>query len=95
MRKAYEQFLKVLLIASILITLGFVDGAAAGWMNPCSKNPCMAKNPCAAKNIPIRKKPIKDANVLKEMGEKLWVDTKLGKSGLSCSTTMSTPPAPG
>ena len=86
MYTVYERFLKILLIATILITAGFVNGAAAEGMNPCSKNPCMAKNPCAAKNIPIRKKAIKDAVMLKEMGEKLWVDTKLGKSGLSCST---------
>ncbi len=86
MYTVYKQFLKVLLIASMLITLGLIDGASAEGMNPCSKNPCMAKNPCATKNIPIRKKPIKDAAMLKEMSEKLWGDTKLGKSGLSCST---------
>lgn len=86
MRTAYKQFLKVFLIAFMLITAGLIDGVSADGMNPCSKNPCMAKNPCAAKNIPIRKNTIKDAALLKEMSEKLWGDTKLGKSGLSCST---------
>ena len=86
MKTVYERFFKVLLIVSMLITVGLIDGASAERMNPCSKNPCMAKNPCATKNIPIRKKPIKDAAMLKEMSERLWNDTKLGKAGLSCST---------
>ncbi|MBI5344816.1 MAG: hypothetical protein HZB83_05695 [Deltaproteobacteria bacterium] len=86
MRTVYGKLSKVLLIAAVLTTLGFADGAAAKDKNPCSKNPCMAKNPCAAKNIPIRTNPIMDPAKLKEMGEKLWADTKLGTSGLSCGT---------
>ena len=59
--------------------------------NPCGKNPCGMKNPCAAnpcamKPKPIRKTTIKDSAKLMAMGEKLWVDTKLGSSGLSCGT---------
>ncbi|MBI5971450.1 MAG: hypothetical protein HY884_09890 [Deltaproteobacteria bacterium] len=82
MRTVYGRFLlKAMLIAPLLITLGFADGAAAK-----DKNPCMAKNPCAAKNIPIRKNPVKDPAALKETGEKLWLSVALGTSGASCST---------
>lgn len=70
----------------------FAGFAHAGDMNPCAKNPCavknpcMAKNPCAMKPKPIRKTAITDNVKLMGMGEKLWNDTKLGKSGVACAT---------
>ncbi len=86
MRRVYGRLLSLLLIAPVFITLSFAGVASAKDKNPRSKNPCAAKNPCVAKNIPIRKNPIKDPSGLKEMGEKLWGDASLGRSGLSCAT---------
>lgn len=77
----YGKFLKIFLAASVLMTIGFVDGAAAN-----DKNPCTPKNPSASKNIPIRKTPIKDSVELKEMSMKLWGSAALGTSGASCGT---------
>ncbi|TAN59877.1 hypothetical protein EPN18_09625 [bacterium] len=69
------KFLKVFLVASVFITLSFIDVAAAE-----------DKNPCASKNIPIRKNAIKDSVALKEMGIKLWGSTAMGTSGTACGT---------
>ncbi|MEE8423807.1 MAG: cytochrome C peroxidase [Thermodesulfobacteriota bacterium] len=56
-------------------------------VNPCAANPCAA-NPCGAKMKvkPIRSGKIKSLNDAVNLGEKLWKDTKLGSSGLSCNT---------
>lgn len=63
--------------------------------NPCAaRNPCSMKNPCAARarvrtpsgNTPIRKYRMTEYEEVRAMGEKLWVDTTLGKSGTSCNT---------
>ncbi len=55
--------------------------------NPCAANPCNA-NPCGVKMKvkPIRTEKIKSLNDAVNLGEKLWKDTKLGNSGLSCDT---------
>ncbi len=69
-------------------------------VNPCATNPCATKNPCAvnpcavnpcavnpcAVNPPLRKKGIKSQKVAIKMGKRLWNDTKLGNSGLSCNS---------
>ncbi len=62
-----------------------------GIINPCGakmSNPCGMSNPCSAKmkNKPIRNYPLKDYGKVVDRGERLWVDSTLGKSGLSCST---------
>ena len=55
--------------------------------NPCAKNPCnpCGKNPCA-KMKPIRKHAVKDEVYSLKMGEKLWSDSSIGNSGMSCAT---------
>ncbi len=57
--------------------------------NPCA-NPCAVKNPCSMKdssgNSPIRKWRLTDYESVLDRGERLWVDSTLGKSGSSCST---------
>ena len=77
---------KTFLAFSVFVLFGLADDSFAKDANPCARNPCMAKNPCAAKNTPIRKNPIKDSAKLKEKGEKLWADTALGTSGMTCGT---------
>jgi hypothetical protein len=59
--------------------------------NPCAVNPCGVKNacnPCASKTQvkPIRSERITSLDEAVRYGEKLWKDTKLGTSGLSCDT---------
>jgi len=57
--------------------------------NPCSMgaNPCSMKNPCASSGlIPLRHRAIKGKKQLKKMAVRLWNDTSLGTSGLSCNT---------
>ncbi len=59
--------------------------------NPCAANPCAMKNPCAAKQaaeavIPIRKWPLKNYNSVVKKGARLWNDTRLGTSGISCAS---------
>jgi len=39
--------LPVLLVSSLVLSVGFVGDSIAGEHNPCAKNPCVAKNPCA------------------------------------------------
>jgi hypothetical protein len=55
--------------------------------NPCGGNPCAA-NPCGAKMKvkPIRTEKIMSLKDAVNLGEKLWKDTTLGSSGLSCNT---------
>ena len=79
--------LSAFLVLPLIMAGGYDVNAHAEGMNPCSvKNPCGMKNPCAMKPKPIRKKPVTDSATLLQMGEKLWSDTKLGKSGLACAT---------
>ena len=61
--------------------------AAKNACNPCAANPC-ATNPCGVKMKvkPIRTEKIKSLNDAVNLGGKLWKDTKLGNSGLSCDT---------
>ena len=58
--------------------------------NPCSLNPYSVKNVCsvapAAENKPIRRFVMTDMEKVEVYGEELWTDTKLGTSGLSCSS---------
>lgn len=61
----------------LLITLAGSE-AEAKRMNPC--------NPCAAKKKQIRKKHVTDFKKLISMGEKLWNNENMGKSGFSCMT---------
>jgi len=42
--------LPVLLVSSLVLSVGFIGDVIAGEKNPCAKNPCSAKNPCVAKN---------------------------------------------
>ncbi len=61
--------------------------------NPCAANPCAAKNPCAtnpcASNPPLRNKAFKSNRKAVKAGKKLWNNTKLGTSGLSCNSCHS------
>lgn len=64
--------------------------------NPCgAKNPCMMNNPCApgnvcnpcgASNPPLRHKALKNNRKAVKMGKKLWNNSKLGTSGMSCNS---------
>lgn len=87
----------VFLAVMLIMAGGVADNARAARKNPCSKNPCAAinpcamKNPCAAKqagaqNKPIRKYRMTDQAKVLKLGEKLWNDPELGKSGSSCAT---------
>jgi len=79
--------LSAFLVLPLIMAGGFGVYAHAEGMNPCSaKNPCGMKNPCSMKPKPIRKKPVTDSGKLLQMGEKLWSDNQLGKSGLACAT---------
>ena len=69
----------------LIISEVFIDDAQAKEKNPCAKNPCAKKE----KAKPIRKSTITDSAKLMEMGEKLWNNDKLGKSGMSCATCHS------
>lgn len=86
MRRTVKRLIHASAALAIVAAFGLTDAATAREKNPYSKNPCMMKNPCAAKNTPIRKNPIKDQAMLMEMANKLWSDTALGKSGLSCAS---------
>ncbi|MBI4681327.1 MAG: hypothetical protein HY753_09055 [Nitrospirae bacterium] len=77
----------ILLALPLVMSSGFSGDAHAGEKNPCAmKNPCEAKKDMAKGSKPIRKTTITDKDKLMQMAEKLWADTKLGRSGLSCAT---------
>src|SRR3989344_174557 len=88
-----KVFVTVILVLPLIMLVG--GNGQAGEKNPCAaKNPCGMKNPCGAnpcamKPKPIRKTPITESAKLRQMGEKLWNDTKLGTSGMACATCHS------
>ena len=79
---AYFLFGALFLLLPLIMTDAVAD--AKNPCNPCAKkmNPC---NPCEGSGKRhIRSERITDHKKLISIGEKLWNDTKLGKSGLSC-----------
>ncbi len=78
--------LSAFLILPLIMAGGFASFTQASGMKPgVEKDSGSMKNPCAMKPKPIRKDSVSDNAKLLQMGEKLWNDTKLGKSGLSCA----------
>ena len=83
-----KNFITTLSVLIMLLSFAlFIDSAEAE--NPCAMNPCTT-NPFATKpavvNKPIRRGAMTDMNEVKALGEKLWSDSNLGKSGLSCNS---------
>lgn len=93
-----KRLLMVFLAALAVAVWGAAPDALAAGKNPCAmKNPCGMKNPCAMKKNPcgaknpcgMKKKMIRDRHVtdygqMARIGEKMWNDDTLGKSGMSC-----------
>ncbi len=91
--KGLKRYLALFIIAAFIAVPTYaLAGNASNPCNPCAANPCggnpCAVNPCAAKMKvkPVRTEKIKSLNDAVNLGEKLWKDTKLGSSGLSCNT---------
>jgi len=86
------------LVFSLFMFMWPASSQAANPCNPCGKNacnPCAKHNPCAVNacnpcgdkpSIPIRSQHVTSQKKLVAMGEKLWNDESLGKSGFSCMT---------
>lgn len=85
---------KMFMVMAVVFSLFVLQHAYSGEKNPCGKNPCdmtggknpCGKNPCGMTVKKIRKTPVLDMNELMKLGEKLFNDTKLGKSGMSCAS---------
>jgi len=96
-KAALTLSLALIIAAALLFTVATAPSAEAKERgNPCGVNPCSVKNPCgvqnpcsmkgASDNSPIRKWRMTNSAKVADLGERLWVDSTLGKSGLSCST---------
>jgi len=83
--------LSLLFLISVLAHGPEMATAGTSGENPCDmkhemRNPCDMMAMPAGGATPIREMAIKDAVYLVRKGEKLWGDTSLGTSGLSCSS---------
>ena len=96
-KAAMTLSLALIIAAALLFTVATAqNGEAKERGNPCGANPCSVKNPCgivnpcsmkgASDNSPIRKWRMTSSAKVADIGERLWVDSTLGKSGLSCSS---------
>ncbi len=80
-----KLLISILFAFSTIIGLGMTaDSVLAA--DPCSANPCSAKAKMTKRSRPIRRVKMLDEIVVKNYSDKLWVDPKLGKSGLSCGS---------
>ncbi len=88
-----KRSIAILCVLSLVFGFAFFAGSVEA-RNPCGGNPCFANpcqmNPCSVKpavvNKPIRRAPMTDMDEVKALGEKLWSDASLGRSGLSCNS---------
>jgi cytochrome c len=92
-KKGFSLATAILMAMLFVLTGALVNDAKAGQkMNPCGVNPCGVSNPCGAKMkdasdiTPIRKWQMNNYAKVAERGERLWVETTLGKSGKSCAS---------
>lgn len=80
----WSKIIGVATVAGLLLALGVDRPAEAEPKQPC--NPC---NPCAGKKIKYMRDKSnrqKDLGKLVKLGEKLWTDRSLGKTGVACDT---------
>lgn len=78
-----KKFLTGLVFIVLVFGFGlFAKSALAA--NPCVKNPCSAGK--AKANTPIRRGLLTDMAKLKAHASKLWRDSSLGTTGLSCNS---------
>lgn len=82
--KQWKRIIVSVTMTGLLLAFGAEQPADAKPKQPC--NPCNPCNPCGQKIKPLRSDKQKDHKALVKLGQKLWEDRGLGKSGLSCDT---------